>query len=258
MRDALSQPVTSGARRAFGITERKRYITPVRAAVATVPRLCWARGLKLRPSWLPRGCGQDSVALSLCTTAHPLHTRFTKRICTSISEATMRPNPRRGADAKIATAVCQAIARCGHLSVLQWARESGYNWDEATCAEAAGGGHLELLQWARGNGCDWDEGTCHAAAAEGRVEVLRWSMVNGCDWIYYDDDDGQDDDEGIPQHGIFRAAVQVHTPAQRSDRMDSMDYASSGRPFRFRQLSAALWVMPAQRPCLRRAATSTF
>ena len=33
------------------------------------------------------------VALSLCTTAHPPDTRFTKIIGTSISEATMRPNP---------------------------------------------------------------------------------------------------------------------------------------------------------------------
>jgi hypothetical protein len=35
--------------------------------------------------------------LSLCTTAHPLYTIFTKIIGASISEATMRPNPRRGA-----------------------------------------------------------------------------------------------------------------------------------------------------------------
>jgi hypothetical protein len=35
-----------------------------------------------------------SVALSLRTTAHPLHTRFTDIFGTSVSEATMRPNPR--------------------------------------------------------------------------------------------------------------------------------------------------------------------
>ena len=36
------------------------------------------------------------VALSLCTTAHPLHTRFANIFGTSVSEATMRPDPRRG------------------------------------------------------------------------------------------------------------------------------------------------------------------
>jgi hypothetical protein len=41
------------------------------------------------------GRAEGSVALSLCLTAHPLYTRFTKIIGTSISVTTMRPNPRR-------------------------------------------------------------------------------------------------------------------------------------------------------------------
>ena len=40
------------------------------------------------------GHAQGSVALSLCTTAHSLHTRFAKVCGASIPEATMRPNPR--------------------------------------------------------------------------------------------------------------------------------------------------------------------
>jgi hypothetical protein len=35
-----------------------------------------------------------SHSLSLCTAAHPLHTGITNIICTSISEAAMRPDPR--------------------------------------------------------------------------------------------------------------------------------------------------------------------
>lgn len=30
--------------------------------------------------------------------------------------------------------------------------------------EAAGGGHLSVLQWLRANGCDWNEFTCWGAA----------------------------------------------------------------------------------------------
>jgi hypothetical protein len=37
--------------------------------------------------------GQGSVALSMCTAAHSLYARFTKKIGASISEAIMRPNP---------------------------------------------------------------------------------------------------------------------------------------------------------------------
>jgi hypothetical protein len=39
-------------------------------------------------------CWQGSVALSLCTTADPLYTTFTNIFGTSISEATLRPDPR--------------------------------------------------------------------------------------------------------------------------------------------------------------------
>ena len=42
---------------------------------------------------LPAGT-LDWVALSLYTTAHSFHTRFTNIFGNSVSEATMRPNPR--------------------------------------------------------------------------------------------------------------------------------------------------------------------
>ena len=38
--------------------------------------------------------GPRALALSLCTTAHPLHTIFAKIIGTSLSGMTLRPNPR--------------------------------------------------------------------------------------------------------------------------------------------------------------------
>jgi hypothetical protein len=40
-----------------------------------------------------RARGQGSVALSLCTNAHPLHTRFLNTFGASIFKTTMRPNP---------------------------------------------------------------------------------------------------------------------------------------------------------------------
>jgi hypothetical protein len=42
---------------------------------------------------LLRRSSQGSVALSCCTTAHPLYTRLTMIIGASTSEAAMRPNP---------------------------------------------------------------------------------------------------------------------------------------------------------------------
>jgi hypothetical protein len=45
------------------------------------------------------GCSssEGSAASSVCTTAHPLHTRIANPFGTSISETIMRPNPRCGA-----------------------------------------------------------------------------------------------------------------------------------------------------------------
>ena len=40
------------------------------------------------------GADQGSVALSLCTTAHPLYTKFANIFGTSVSKATMRPDLR--------------------------------------------------------------------------------------------------------------------------------------------------------------------
>jgi hypothetical protein len=40
---------------------------------------------------------EASVALLLCTTAHPLYNIFAKIFGASVSEAAMRPNPRRAA-----------------------------------------------------------------------------------------------------------------------------------------------------------------
>jgi hypothetical protein len=48
-----------------------------------------------------------SVALSLCTTAYPLHTRFADVFGAVVSEATLRPDPRLNA-ACVVNAACAA------------------------------------------------------------------------------------------------------------------------------------------------------
>ena len=60
--------------------------------------------------------------------------------------------------------VCKNAAEGGHLETLQWARETGFPWDEETCENAAKGGHLEMLKWARANACPWNKDTCTYAA----------------------------------------------------------------------------------------------
>ena len=59
-----------------------------------------------------------SVALSLCTTTHPLYTRSTNIFGTSISIATMRPDPRSHSQGLAATQK-SCGARCGRLTRLR-------------------------------------------------------------------------------------------------------------------------------------------
>ena len=84
-------------------------------------------------------------------------------------------NGRDGMDATGIGKNCEAAAEGGHLSVLQWARHNGCDWNWKTCVAAAGGGNLSILQWARQNGCDWDSETCEAAAEGGHLSVLQWA-----------------------------------------------------------------------------------
>jgi hypothetical protein len=50
-----------------------------------------------------------SVALSLCTTAHPLHTRFAKLIGTSLSEARMQPGSMARAESESVDSKSQEV-----------------------------------------------------------------------------------------------------------------------------------------------------
>eukprot|EP00797_Seminavis_robusta_P010078 Sro173_g076240.2 (279) ;mRNA; r:28935-29771 len=78
--------------------------------------------------------------------------------------------------------VCTAIAKIGNITVMRWARQKGFPWNEQTCARAAEYGHLEMLQWSRENGCPWNERTCAEAAEGGHLDVLKWARENRCRW----------------------------------------------------------------------------
>jgi hypothetical protein len=67
---------------------------------------------RLRPSRSSEG----SVALSLCTTAHPLHTIFSIIFGTSLCETTMRPDPRSSCSGPAWIGAPQASDPLGGLS----------------------------------------------------------------------------------------------------------------------------------------------
>ena len=76
----------------------------------------------------------------------------------------------------------KGAARGGHLELLKYLRETGYEWDESTCAAAATEGHVHVLEYLRTNGCPWDSNACALAAGGGRLDTLKWLHEHGCPW----------------------------------------------------------------------------
>ena len=71
--------------------------------------------------------------------------------------------------AKLASATC---VRCQELPLLCMKHTMLKMY-------AARNGHLSIIQWARQNGCDWDSGTCSAAARNGHLSILQWARKIG-------------------------------------------------------------------------------
>jgi hypothetical protein len=80
------------------------------------------------------------------------------------------------AKAKLA---CAGAACRGHLSVLQWLRSNGCEWDEDVMSEAALSGHLRVLKWAYEQQCPFDGALVENAALAGHIHVLKWTSEMG-------------------------------------------------------------------------------
>lgn len=73
-------------------------------------------------------------------------------------------------------------ARYGHLDILKWLKEM--NCYEAcgdkAIVEAARNGHLEIIKWARSNNDPWNENVCNLAKLNKHFELLNWLKNNDC------------------------------------------------------------------------------
>lgn len=73
-------------------------------------------------------------------------------------------------------------ACCGFQEeVFSWASQRGINWkNEATCALAALYGNLPCLQWLRENDCPWDGRVIRTAQRRGHDDIVQGAINNGC------------------------------------------------------------------------------
>jgi len=78
--------------------------------------------------------------------------------------------------------LCVVASAYGHLGVLKWLKDKGFELTISCCSAAAGGGHLSCLEYLHKSGCPWNESTCESAASGGHFECLRFAHENGCPW----------------------------------------------------------------------------
>ncbi len=85
-------------------------------------------------------------------------------------------------DSSLGFNICNNAASNGHIKILKWAKENGYEWSTYTCSGAASNGQFETLKWLRKNGCPWDTCSCIGAARNGHLKILKWLRKNDCPW----------------------------------------------------------------------------
>jgi hypothetical protein len=159
------------------------------AAVGTVGRLAWERGLD-QPWPGPRDHLGSHVPHQICETAARCGALASLQWAWANGWERLQTwangNVHCGGGGRAPSSLCcnrrgptavtgmrtRAVWRRGvhgHLAVLQWARANGCGWSALTCSRATGSGHLALLQWLRANGCDWSASTCSMAALGGHL-----------------------------------------------------------------------------------------
>jgi hypothetical protein len=93
-------------------------------------------------------------------------------------------------------------AKYGHLELLQLAcqRHIGLDWRDSVCRYAFQNGHMHVLHWALQNGFEWDGYGCEDSVIEatknGKLEALKWLQEEkGFDMsVFWNDDDDYNDD----------------------------------------------------------------
>lgn len=84
---------------------------------------------------------------------------------------------------------CEETTKGGHLHILKWLKEQGYECTIRVATLAVKGSHLEILKWCKDNNwfskkksSSWSKSLTLEAAIKGNREILQWAIDNGCEW----------------------------------------------------------------------------
>ena len=100
----------------------------------------------------------------------------------------------------------------GHVAVLQWAKENGCEWDEATTHCAVIYGHAGTLDYAIKNGCEWKEEPIQMAMTilgQGCIPILQVARAHGWGWAPLVNDNGVDGADAWPDEFSRQTCLRV-------------------------------------------------
>ena len=83
---------------------------------------------------------------------------------------------------KFSTVVCQMVADCGNVELIQYCKEHGGQWDEDTMSNMVHYGYLNCLKYFHSIRVPWNEDTTKRAAERGNLDCLKFAHENGCPW----------------------------------------------------------------------------
>lgn len=82
-----------------------------------------------------------------------------------------------------ATDVVTQACKGGHVSVLQYLKEDGFDFTDAKyCNFAAMSGNIACMKYLRSIGCPWVAWTMIGAIMNGHLKLVRYLHENGCPW----------------------------------------------------------------------------
>ena len=88
----------------------------------------------------------------------------------------------KGALSSSASDVFHTLAKCGHLDIILWAKDSAkLSFDTQDCINGAvSSGNIELVKWFRAIGAKWNNNTLRCAARTGNIELLQYLFQSAC------------------------------------------------------------------------------
>ena len=89
---------------------------------------------------------------------------------------------RKSVDECLSPQNCTQAAQWGYVDMMKWLYGKGLVCTKEDIFLVAKNKHSEMFEWARESGYHWDDVLLHMAAEEGNCAMIEWGRSVGCVW----------------------------------------------------------------------------